>query len=57
LSVLYNDYLPLQVETVFSTDHPDPVEMERAKKVLKVKNIHMIFWCLSPELMDVLAGA
>jgi hypothetical protein len=45
------------VERVFSTDHPDHVEMERAKKVLKVKNIHMIFGCLSPELMDVLAGA
>lgn len=35
--ILSNGMEPKQVERVFGTSHPDPVEMEKAKKVLKVR--------------------
>ncbi|GJN35199.1 hypothetical protein PR202_gb23946 [Eleusine coracana subsp. coracana] len=35
IEILHTDFLIKEVERVFSASHPDPVEMERAKKVLK----------------------
>ncbi|TVU06578.1 hypothetical protein EJB05_49799, partial [Eragrostis curvula] len=35
IEILHTDFLIKEVERVFSAGHPDPLEMERAKKVLK----------------------
>ena len=47
------------MERVFSAGNPDPLEMERSKKVLKVtETTAKHYWgAVSPELTDVLAGA
>lgn len=46
---------PWQVERVFGAAHPDPVEIERAKKVLKVSTTFYTIWShLWSLLSDVL---
>jgi hypothetical protein len=34
------------VEKVFGASHPDPMEIEKAKKVLKVRTKHLLLFIL-----------
>ena len=54
-SVLTND--PGQVERVFSASHPDPQEIEKAKKVLKVRNYaNLVVILVSPLVYSARMG-
>ena len=40
--ILPNGMEPKQVEKVFTASHPDPMEIEKAKKMLKVNINHFL---------------
>jgi hypothetical protein len=44
--------LKLQVEKVFGASHPDPMEIEKAKKVLKVRTNNLyVFICVASTFL------